>query len=39
MLNHIYVKQAILKISKFIKIVEKAIIDKYPRLDNLGENP
>ncbi len=38
MLNHIHVKQSILKISKFIKIVEKTIIDKYPKLDNLGEN-
>ena len=39
MLNHIYVKQSILKISKFIKIVEKTIVDKYPKLDNLRENP
>ena len=34
MLNHIYVKNSILIICKFIKIVEKTLIKQYPNLSN-----
>lgn len=35
MINHIYVKESIFKIIKFIKIVDKIVIKKYPNLNNL----